>query len=99
MQRSGRGSLWPDKDLFLAESDSFEPPEAKKSRQSGTEEDKPLVIPTDSPLHRLRWVTLGYHYDWGKKEYSSENKSPFPDDLGALSSFILHCIGFPGSVV
>ena len=47
-------------------------------------------------LTKLRWVTLGYHYDWTEKEYSEDHKSPFPPDLARLSSFILEVAGFPG---
>ena len=46
-------------------------------------------------LYRLRWTTLGYHYDWNTKEYYEDRKSPFPPDLSQLSSFILDAAGFP----
>lgn len=96
MERAGRGCLWPAENSTRP--GSCEPPESKKSRTSSAKTEEPLEIAKDSPLYRLRWVTLGYHYDWDKKEYCSENRSPFPEDLGTLSSFILHCAGFPGCV-
>lgn len=51
----------------------------------------------DSLLYKLRWVTLGYHYDWTNKLYHKERHSPFPTDLSLLSRFILaSACGFPG---
>eukprot|EP00456_Euglypha_rotunda_P006610 TRINITY_DN111464_c0_g2_i2.p1 TRINITY_DN111464_c0_g2~~TRINITY_DN111464_c0_g2_i2.p1 ORF type:complete len:150 (-),score=20.27 TRINITY_DN111464_c0_g2_i2:11-460(-) len=37
-------------------------------------------------LNKLRWSSLGYHYDWTQREYREDNKSIFPEDLGLLSS-------------
>jgi hypothetical protein len=86
--------ITPDDDAEL----SHKPPEPKKSRTSGSNLETALTLTKESPLYRLRWVTLGYHYDWTKKEYNSENTSPFPEDLATLSSVILRCVGFPGLV-
>ncbi|XP_059214577.1 nucleic acid dioxygenase ALKBH1 [Centropristis striata] len=47
-------------------------------------------------LERLRWVTLGYHYNWDTKTYSSSHYTPFPADLHSLSSHITAACGFPG---
>lgn len=100
LQRTGNGCLWLDDDLLLT-GQGPAPPEPKRSRTSEPEMTSkpetmtPLTIAKDSPLYRLRWVTLGYHYDWSKKEYCCENRSPFPEDLEKLSSFIFHCVGFP----
>lgn len=85
MERSGRGSLWPcemDDPGLLS-------PKAKKPKVTSP-------ISKDTPLYRLHWVTLGYHYNWTTKEYSSDRRSPFPPDLSELSTFILHHAGFPG---
>ena len=86
MQRSGTGSLWS----FESEEDRV--PKAKKARLH----ERGAGIAKDTPLYRLRWVTLGYHYDWGTKEYSKERCSLFPADLSDLSAFILHHAGFQG---
>ncbi|XP_067939015.1 nucleic acid dioxygenase ALKBH1-like isoform X1 [Watersipora subatra] len=43
-------------------------------------------------IKKLRWVTLGYHYDWTKKIYVKENKSEFPQDLSQLTQFIVHAV-------
>ncbi|XP_068451588.1 nucleic acid dioxygenase ALKBH1 [Clinocottus analis] len=47
-------------------------------------------------LDRLRWVTLGYHYDWETKTYSASHYTPFPADLHSLSFQITSACGFPG---
>ncbi|KAM4723493.1 nucleic acid dioxygenase ALKBH1 [Anableps anableps] len=47
-------------------------------------------------LERLRWVTLGYHYNWDTKTYSANSYTPFPVDLHMLSSRITTACGFPG---
>nr|XP_020471358.1 nucleic acid dioxygenase ALKBH1 isoform X2 [Monopterus albus] len=47
-------------------------------------------------LERLRWVTLGYHYNWDTKTYSATHCTPFPADLHMLSFQISAACGFPG---
>ncbi|XP_029976191.1 nucleic acid dioxygenase ALKBH1-like [Salarias fasciatus] len=47
-------------------------------------------------LEKLRWVTLGYHYNWDSKTYSSSSHTPFPSDLHSLSSRVSAACGFPG---
>lgn len=39
-------------------------------------------------LHQLRWITLGYHYNWTKRIYQKEHHSPFPSDLFKLNQQI-----------
>nr|XP_019940827.1 PREDICTED: nucleic acid dioxygenase ALKBH1 [Paralichthys olivaceus] len=56
---------------------------------SGKRESKTL-------LERLRWVTLGYHYNWDTKTYSANYYTPFPDELHRLSFQITAACGFPG---
>ncbi|XP_039993820.1 LOW QUALITY PROTEIN: nucleic acid dioxygenase ALKBH1 [Xiphias gladius] len=56
---------------------------------SGKREQKSL-------LERLRWVTLGYHYNWDSKTYCAKNYTPFPTDLHLLSFQITAACGFPG---
>ncbi|XP_035665111.1 nucleic acid dioxygenase ALKBH1-like [Branchiostoma floridae] len=46
-------------------------------------------------LHKLRWTTLGYHYDWDKKEYQQERYTEFPPDLSQLSTHVAQTLGFP----
>ncbi|XP_022606992.1 nucleic acid dioxygenase ALKBH1 [Seriola dumerili] len=47
-------------------------------------------------LEKLRWVTLGYHYNWDTKTYSANHYTPFPADLHLLSLQIAAACGFPG---
>ncbi|XP_029316974.1 nucleic acid dioxygenase ALKBH1 [Cottoperca gobio] len=56
---------------------------------SGRREPKTL-------LERLRWVTLGYHYNWDSKTYSANHYTPFPADLHLLSLQITAACGFQG---
>jgi len=46
------------------------------------------------PIYKLRWVTLGYHYDYNTKTYCDDNFTPFPPDLGALSQYFASIIGY-----
>jgi alkylated DNA repair dioxygenase AlkB len=39
-------------------------------------------------LHQLRWITLGYHYNWTKRIYQKEHYSPFPRELADLNQKI-----------
>ncbi|XP_070610109.1 nucleic acid dioxygenase ALKBH1 [Erythrolamprus reginae] len=48
-----------------------------------------------SLLEKLRWVTLGYHYNWNTKKYSSDSYTPFPSDLAFLSKQVAKACGFP----
>ncbi|XP_031136229.1 nucleic acid dioxygenase ALKBH1 [Sander lucioperca] len=59
------------------------------SPHSGKRETKTL-------LDRLRWVTLGYHYNWDTKMYSANHYTPFPADLHLLSFQITAACGFQG---
>eukprot|EP00743_Colponemidia_sp_Colp-15_P007385 GILK01007976.1.p1 GENE.GILK01007976.1~~GILK01007976.1.p1 ORF type:complete len:255 (+),score=9.14 GILK01007976.1:37-801(+) len=34
--------------------------------------------PGNSLLAKLRWATIGYHYDWTNRVYEKENPTPFP---------------------
>ena len=98
MERSGNGSLWPETLLDQpCNSNTFAAPESKKMKLSSMKKEGFKPISKESPLYRLRWVTLGYHYNWSTKEYNSDFVSPFPEDLGNLSSYIVHHAGFPGS--
>ncbi|XP_031569307.1 nucleic acid dioxygenase ALKBH1-like [Actinia tenebrosa] len=47
-----------------------------------------------SPLYKLRWVTIGYHYNWDTKTYSPDNKSDFPQDLDQLFVRIANTLGY-----
>ena len=53
-----------------------------------------LRVSKRDPIHRLRWVTLGYHHNWDTKQYHHHHHSPFPTDLAELTQFILSVVGF-----
>ncbi|KAH6580298.1 hypothetical protein BASA50_004316 [Batrachochytrium salamandrivorans] len=40
-------------------------------------------------MHRLRWVTLGYHYDWTCKQYHLDRRHVFPESIADLTRRIL----------
>lgn len=46
-------------------------------------------------IRRIRWVTLGYQYDWTTKEYDfGLNPVPFPNDLACWSQDVSIAAGF-----
>ncbi|XP_041070215.1 nucleic acid dioxygenase ALKBH1 [Carcharodon carcharias] len=47
-----------------------------------------------SLLEKLRWVTLGYHYNWETKKYSPDHYTAFPMDLAYLSEQVAAACGF-----
>ncbi|XP_051876230.1 LOW QUALITY PROTEIN: nucleic acid dioxygenase ALKBH1 [Pristis pectinata] len=47
-----------------------------------------------SLLEKLRWVTLGYHYNWETKKYSPDHYTTFPVDLAYLSEQVAAACGF-----
>ena len=96
MERQGSGSVWPP--TWLDKAKPLRSPVKKLKLSNTAEKQEERTISKDSLLWCLRWVTLGYHYNWSTKEYSSEKWSPFPSDLAELSSFILHHAGYPGLV-
>jgi alkylated DNA repair protein alkB family protein 1 len=66
--------------------------------------DYTKALPAEQMLHaaeietlvrRIRWVTLGYQYDWTTKTYSfTSNPIPFPEDLAKWSSDLSLAAGF-----
>jgi len=49
------------------------------------------------PIYKLRWVTLGYHYDYNTKTYTDDDYTPFPQDLSELSRYLSALIGYGDS--
>ena len=45
-------------------------------------------------LHKLRWVTLGYHYDWTRKVYDPAHHTVFPGELDQLMRLVAQALGF-----
>ncbi|CAC5402500.1 ALKBH1 [Mytilus coruscus] len=53
------------------------------------------ITSKDSLMMKLRWVTLGYHYDWDNKKYYTDKHSEFPVDLSRLCKYIASVLGYP----
>lgn len=95
--RSGDGRLWPeaysvltaDHQAYICQVAGTEPKNVGVKRVKLSKD-----LDKDTDLYRLRWITLGYHYDWNTKEYNRERWSPFPKDLGEMATFILNVCGF-----
>ncbi|XP_039245606.1 nucleic acid dioxygenase ALKBH1 isoform X2 [Pipra filicauda] len=60
-------------------------------RRKGSSKREPRSL-----LEKLRWVTLGYHYNWDTKKYSANHHTPFPSDLAFLSEQVAAACGFRG---
>ncbi|XP_064919888.1 nucleic acid dioxygenase ALKBH1 isoform X2 [Columba livia] len=60
-------------------------------RMKGSSKREPRSL-----LEKLRWVTLGYHYNWDTKKYSANHHTPFPSDLAFLSEQVAAACGFQG---
>lgn len=46
-------------------------------------------------FRRMRWTTLGYHYDWTRKEYDwDQSPAPFPRDLATWCESLCAAAGF-----
>ena len=86
----------PQEDSQSTDSNLKNPASKKMKLSKPAAHSLPLWLSRDTMLYKLRWVTLGYHYDWSTKEYSPDNVSAFPEELGHLSSFVLKTVGLPG---
>ncbi|CAN0174868.1 unnamed protein product [Lampetra planeri] len=48
-----------------------------------------------SLLEKLRWVTLGYHYNWNTKRYSAHHRSSLPVEVSGVAGILAAACGFP----
>lgn len=55
-----------------------------------TNDNEQHVLPSDI-MHKLRWVTLGYQYDWTTKKYHDE-AYPIAQDLSELTKAIVAAV-------
>ncbi|KAI9322260.1 hypothetical protein BX666DRAFT_595466 [Dichotomocladium elegans] len=62
-----------------------------KVGSSSEADDKDSVLPSDI-FHRLRWITLGYQYDWTTKEYRPGEQYMIEDDLCQLTKAIVAAV-------
>ena len=44
-------------------------------------------------LHKLRWVTLGYHYNWTTQEYENGKCTEFPRELAGMMEYVAKHMG------
>jgi alkylated DNA repair protein alkB family protein 1 len=49
-------------------------------------------------LARIRWATLGYHYDWTNKIYKQDDHTKMPDELTQLCQIIMQVISSNTSI-
>ncbi|XP_006116054.3 nucleic acid dioxygenase ALKBH1 [Pelodiscus sinensis] len=61
----------------------------ERLRNKGSSKREPRSL-----LEKLRWVTLGYHYNWNTKKYSADHCTPFPSDLAFLAKQVAAACGF-----
>tara|TARA_R110002050_G_scaffold99914_1_gene207127 strand:- start:120 stop:605 length:486 start_codon:yes stop_codon:yes gene_type:complete len=47
----------------------------------------------EEELAQLRWITLGYHYDWTHRTYSRDVHTPFPFPLADLCTSVAQLTG------
>ncbi|KAG7282439.1 hypothetical protein CRUP_018156 [Coryphaenoides rupestris] len=80
-----------DMHMSLADTDDIWGKSANILRNPSGGKKEPKTL-----LEKLRWVTLGYHYNWTTKTYSPDHYTPFPADLRSLSGLIAAAVGFPG---
>ncbi|KAI8882411.1 Yip1-domain-containing protein [Backusella circina FSU 941] len=55
-------------------------------------DDSNSSAPPDELIKKLRWVTLGYQYDWLSKTYHPDKKYAFPQDIAELSKRVVKAI-------
>ncbi|GAB1604819.1 hypothetical protein Ahia01_000763400 [Argonauta hians] len=69
---------------------------ASETYERDKKQDKVDSAPFDLRFHikKLRWVTLGYHYNWNDKTYDKNNVSIFPFDLKYLAKYVTSAIGY-----
>ena len=66
-ERSGDGRLWPSHTTASGDGLATQSGVPGEGGGQKAHANKRLKLSKDDLLHRLRWVTLGYHYDWTNK--------------------------------
>jgi len=44
-------------------------------------------------MYKLRWISLGYHYDWSRREYVPGFRGVFPPLLSSLAKYLTQSLG------
>lgn len=63
---------------------SSPPPATSTSTAAPTSEGQNQAKAEQALLWKLRWTTLGYHYDWTNRKYHEHHRDEFPADLARL---------------
>ncbi|KAG2184672.1 hypothetical protein INT43_000585 [Umbelopsis isabellina] len=71
---------YQNSDLVNATDQKSRPDNQNESRKSSNSALKPSEL-----VKKLRWVTLGYQYNWTTKVYDFDNPVEFPSEAGNLS--------------
>ena len=84
---SSREDKHKENDSCSGSSSSNSSNSSSSSSGSSNSSTSPSSDPTNEQgdsIEKLRWASLGYHYDWTARSYQPDNLSPFPSDLAAL---------------
>lgn len=89
-QTPGRGEAEPT--INLTRIDHPDDSAARRALPRQPTFDRPELT---ALFRRMRWTTLGYHYDWTKKEYDwDRSPAPFPRDLATWCESLCVAAGF-----
>ena len=45
-------------------------------------------------MEKIRWATVGYHFQWTVREYQQHKRGPFPEELSLLCSQFAKQVGY-----
>ena len=62
-----------------------------ETKQKYLNQNTTLKRNTYKSFEKLSWATTGYHYDWTKRSYKEDRKSPMPPSMTALGSLFAEC--------
>ena len=48
----------------------------------------------EEAMEKIRWATVGYHFQWTRREYVRDIEGIFPDELKKLCSQFAHQVGY-----
>ena len=48
----------------------------------------------EEEMKKIRWATVGYHFQWTKRVYQRDKHGPFPSDLAKLCKQFAHQVGY-----
>jgi alkylated DNA repair protein alkB family protein 1 len=74
-----------DSSYLTAERSNVNGQKAKEENQDAAKNSRDLTLTPSDLVRKLRWVTLGYQYNWTTKVYDFDNPVDFPKEAGDLS--------------